>query len=586
MRSSAPSAALAEKGVAEPLFHATSNAAPRDAVPQVAASKLESNALQQAMPDRPVEHAELSVAAQNVPPSGPLRGKAGPTAPQTVLPEPAVPSNAPASVAAAVASPPAAEPAAEAARPAAAPAMPAVIGKMPAPPAAGSGALAAPAEAVAQGQGGFGGQGDSSAGGQGRGLNLDAAEAKQSPEPLREDSGYPGGRQSELPAQQRTAELSQRVSGQRGGANDPSELVRKLLGDRLAFPVRQYAYEIAPENRPSPSPPPTLFWHPLLTADALGRTRIHFDLPDRLATYRVQVTAHADGRIGSGTAEIRVEPGEALYQAVALTPAEAFTQGIEGPACDREGNVYAVNFQREGTIGRVTPDGKADLFVALPEGSTGNAIRIDPQGRAFVADYTGHQILRIDLASRRVETLVAEPQFHQPNDLTRAADGTLFASDPDWENATGQIWRITPAGEAARVAEGLGTTNGIALSPDGHTLYVSESEQRHVWAFPVEDGGRLGAKRLLCAFPDHGLDGIRADVAGDLYVTRHGKGTVAQISPEGKTIREIGVLGSRPSNLCFGGRDGRTVYVTEVEHRRIVRFRVERPGLEWQQMQE
>jgi sugar lactone lactonase YvrE len=79
---------------------------------------------------------------------------------------------------------------------------------------------------------------------------------------------------------------------------------------------------------------------------------------------------------------------------------------------------------------------------------------------------------------------------------------------------------------------------------------------------------------------------MRCDVDGNLYITRYGKGTVVKLSPAGRVLREIDVLGERPSNLCFGGPDGRTVYVTEVEHGRIVEFRVEHPGLEWQRWQE
>ena len=60
-----------------------------------------------------------------------------------------------------------------------------------------------------------------------------------------------------------------------------------------------------------------------------------------------------------------------------------------------------------------------------------------------------------------------------------------------------------------------------------------------------------------------------------------GKGTVVVLSPAGEILREIDVLGARPSNLCFGGTDGRTVYVTEVVHRRLVKFRVETPGAAW-----
>jgi sugar lactone lactonase YvrE len=131
----------------------------------------------------------------------------------------------------------------------------------------------------------------------------------------------------------------------------------------------------------------------------------------------------------------------------------------------------------------------------------------------------------------------------------------------------------------------MGTTNGIEVSPDGSTLYVNESVQRNIWAFTVTSGGTLTDKRLLCKFPDHGFDGMRADVEGNLYVTRYGKGTVVKVSPQGEVLKEIDVLGLKPSNICFGGPDGRTAYVTEVEHTRLVQFRVDRPGLAWQRWQ-
>ena len=75
---------------------------------------------------------------------------------------------------------------------------------------------------------------------------------------------------------------------------------------------------------------------------------------------------------------------------------------------------------------------------------------------------------------------------------------------------------------------------------------------------------------------------MRGDVDGNLYVTRHGKGVVAVVSPQGRILREIDVLGARPTNVCFGGPDGRTCYVTEAEQGRLVQFRTDRPGFEWQ----
>lgn len=278
------------------------------------------------------------------------------------------------------------------------------------------------------------------------------------------------------------------------------------------------------------------------------------------------------------------QPGEVLFVATPLTKPGEFTPGIEGPASDADGNIFAVNFARQGTIGKVTRDGKGEVFVELPNKSIGNGIRFDRQGRMFVADYVNHNVLEIDRQTRAVKVFAHEPKMNQPNDLAIGPDGTLYASDPAWDKGTGQLWRIGTDGRVQRLAENLGTTNGIEVSPDGKTLYVNESVQRGVWAFPITADG-LGPKRLVKQFPDHGFDGMRCDVDGNLYITRYGKGTVVKLSPTGEILREIDVLGKSPSNLCFGGPDGRSVYVTEVEHTRLVHFRVDRPGLEWSRWQ-
>ncbi len=273
---------------------------------------------------------------------------------------------------------------------------------------------------------------------------------------------------------------------------------------------------------------------------------------------------------------------EKLFVARPLTAEGAFTAGIEGPACDDKGNVYAVNFARQQTIGRISPAGKGEVWVELPGKSTGNGIVFDRKGMMYVADYVGHNVLRIDPRTRRIEVFAHDDRMNQPNDLAIAPDGTLYASDPDWSKGTGQVWRIDPEGKTHLDAPDMGTTNGIEVSPDGKTLYVNESKQLNVWAFAIGKAGALADKRLVKKFSDHGFDGMRCDVDGNLYISRYGKGTVVVLSPEGKVLREIDVLGPSPSNLCFGGADGRTVYVTEVSKRRLVQFRVDRPGLAWQ----
>jgi len=275
---------------------------------------------------------------------------------------------------------------------------------------------------------------------------------------------------------------------------------------------------------------------------------------------------------------------EKLWVASPLTKSGEFTAGIEGPATDDAGNIYAVSYGDAQTIGKVTPEGKGEAWVKLPGKSAGNGIRFDLAGKMYVADYPEHNVLQIDPATKEVKVFAHNPKMNQPNDVAIGPDDVLYASDPNWGDNTGQLWRIGRDGKVSLLADKLGTTNGIEVSPDGKTLYVNESVQRGVWAFPIE-GEKLGEKKLLKQFDDHGFDGMRCDVDGNLYVTRHGKGTVVKLSPAGEVLQEIEVLGKHPSNLCFGGPDGRTVYVTEVEHTRLVQFRVDKPGLEWQRWQ-
>ena len=285
------------------------------------------------------------------------------------------------------------------------------------------------------------------------------------------------------------------------------------------------------------------------------------------------------------SADVVFAPAEPLWTARPLTQPNAFTSGIEGPACDPAGNILAVNYEKQGTIGRVTPDGSAEIYVTLPEGSTGNGIRFAANGDFFVADYTGHNILRIDSKNRKVTTLAHSEQMHQPNDLAIAPDGTLYASDPAWDQGTGQLWRIDVDGEMTLLTNEMGTTNGIEVSPDGKTLYVNESVQRNVWAFDITSEKLLANKRLIRQFPDHGFDGMRCDVDGHLYITRYGEGTVVKMSPAGEILQKVNVVGARPSNLCFGGPDGCTVYVTQVDGARLVSFRTDRPGRAWAEQQ-
>lgn len=278
---------------------------------------------------------------------------------------------------------------------------------------------------------------------------------------------------------------------------------------------------------------------------------------------------------------------DAPFQSKQVTPAGEYTFGIEGPAVDERGNLYVVNFGKPGTIGKLAAGAsQSELFAVLPEGSIGNAIRFDREGRMFVADYKKHNIFLISPDGKQVETYFHSDDFNQPNDMTIATDGTIYASDPHWKRREGQIWRVAKSadgnviGEKMTAERGMSTTNGIDLSPDGKTLYVGESDTREIWSYRI-DGTRLLEPKLVKRFGDFDIDGLRTDTAGNLLVARILKGTIAVLTPAGKLMREIRLNAKEPTNLAFGGDDGKTVFVTQRQGGFVESFRTDHPGREY-----
>lgn len=271
------------------------------------------------------------------------------------------------------------------------------------------------------------------------------------------------------------------------------------------------------------------------------------------------------------------QPTKKLFTAYDFTAENIFSENIEGPCFDAAGNLYVVNFQRDGTIGRVDDNGNATLFVTLPYKSIANAIVFNAKGEMLLADWIGHNVLKVNMKTKGVSVL-AHKGFNQPNDLVINKKDQVFASDPDWKKGTGRVWRVEPDGQAKVVWDNLGTTNGIELNPEENILYVNESVQRKIWAFDVDKKGELSNVRLLHTFNDFGLDGMKCDKRGNLYVTRYDKGTVAVLTPAGKLVREVDLKGKKPSNLVFGGPDGKTVFVALQDRKGMEFFFTDVPG--------
>lgn len=270
-----------------------------------------------------------------------------------------------------------------------------------------------------------------------------------------------------------------------------------------------------------------------------------------------------------------------LFIAEDFTAENLFTNNIEGPCFDDEGNLYVVNFQKDGTIGKVNPDGTVGLFITLPEGSIANSIKFDSKGNMYLADFAAHNVLKVNMKTKQISVYAHSDKFNQPNDLCINSRNQLFASDPNWKESTGQIWRIDKGGKAVLLESNMGTTNGVELSPDEKTLYVNESVQKKIWAFDVDRKGNLSNKRLFAEFADYGFDGMKCDKNGNLYVTRYGKGTVAVLAPDGELIREVQLKGKNCSNLVFGGLNGKLVYVTLQDRKGMEMFRNDVAGKEF-----
>jgi sugar lactone lactonase YvrE len=275
-----------------------------------------------------------------------------------------------------------------------------------------------------------------------------------------------------------------------------------------------------------------------------------------------------------------------LFESRQVTPTGEYTFGIEGPAADLNGNLFVVNIGKAGTIGKL-PFGSShsEKFADLPEGSVGNAIRFDNAETMFIADYKKHNIFEIKKGSLDPEIYFHSDLMNQPNDITVARDGTLYASDPNFKGRSGQVWRIVKGvdgqvqGKVMKAPRAMGTTNGIDLSPDGKTLYVDESNTGQVWSYNIR-GDELTSATLLNTFGVEGVDGLRTDLDGKLLIARILKGAIAVMTPDGTVRREIALQGKEPTNLAFGGKDGRTVFVTQREGGYIEAFRTDKEGRE------
>ena len=214
------------------------------------------------------------------------------------------------------------------------------------------------------------------------------------------------------------------------------------------------------------------------------------------------------------------------------------------------------------------------MFVTLPGKSTGNGIVFDRQGFMYVADYAVHNVLKIDMKTKEITVFAHEPKMNQPNDLAMAPDRDAVRQRSQLgQGHRVRVWahRPRPAKRPwlpRKWARPTASTSARTARPCTSTRVSSCG----VWAFAIQPDGSLADKRLLKKFDDFGFDGMRCDANGNLYITAATARVpvVVRCRRRARSCCEFGVLGKQPSNLCFGGSDGCTLYITEVEHQRLV----------------
>ena len=286
----------------------------------------------------------------------------------------------------------------------------------------------------------------------------------------------------------------------------------------------------------------------------------------------------------------------------------------EGPVAMPDGSVALVEIEAR-RITRVAANGTKSNIATV--GGAPNGLALGPGGMLYVCnnggfswhdepgmlrptgqspDYSGGRIERVDPATGAIETLyraVDGRPLRGPNDLMFDAHGGFWFSDLGKVRARdrdhgGAYWG---AADGSRVVEAafpvFGGANGIGISPDGRTLYVAETETGRLWAWDVEGPGQLRKEpwpssnggRVLCQFPGYRrLDSIAIAASGNIIVATLVSGEITTVSPAGEILRVVKMPERMPTNICFGGTDMRTAYITLSTSGKLAAMQWDEPG--------
>jgi gluconolactonase len=284
----------------------------------------------------------------------------------------------------------------------------------------------------------------------------------------------------------------------------------------------------------------------------------------------------------------------------------------EGPVYKKDGSIMFVELRNQ-TVKQVNSNGQITLIANC--GGSPNGLAIGPDGAAYICNnggsrfvegswrsfgaaenYKGGFIQRIDLQSGDLTTLYSEcngERLSSPNDLIFDKQGGFYFTDIGKtmrrHREHGGVYYAMPDGSnIEEIIYPILSPNGIGLSPDEEILYVAETETGRLWAFDIKEPGHLHKH----SFPSphggrllHGLDGFQrldslaVDIEGNICVGTLMTGFITVISPQGELLYKVKFPDTYPTNICFGGHDMKTAFVTLSETGQLVSLEWPTPGL-------
>ena len=237
----------------------------------------------------------------------------------------------------------------------------------------------------------------------------------------------------------------------------------------------------------------------------------------------------------------------------------------EGPACDAHGNVFFTD-QPNDRIMEWSTDGKLSTFMH-PCGRS-NGLSFDHHGNLWACADEKNELWRIE-SDKKVVVVVKDYQgklLNGPNDVWIQPQGGVYFTDPYykrdyWKRGPKElpecVYHLTADGrKLTRVTEDLRQPNGIIGTPDGKTLYIADIGAQKTYRYAIQEDGSLKDKTLFCSL---GSDGMTIDEQGNVYLT--GKG-VTVFNAAGTQIEHIDVAEPWTANVCFGGKDRQTLFIT------------------------